>query len=251
MNPTSRFLVLAVISTCLMSASGCVCVTGGGGNPNTPGTALVTWRFPDNATCANAVPLAGEGIATVDIFVDNGSASRQSCSAGIASGSGLQISSLARGRHTIELRAYGTSGYQYFGVVNTIDITAGGTSAGEFSLQYVVGGFPVKWQFVAGNTAVTCADIGNPMVYINLKDGSGSFVYADAGQPVPCRDGQGVQGAYFPYLYGGTYQLYIQAVGSGNVLYRSNQNNPPSIAVTAGSFPALTANTFAFNVTNP
>ncbi len=221
-------------------------------NANAPGNALVTWAFPQNATCANAV--ASEAIETVDIIVDSSTPSRQACNAGIRGSQGLQISALAAGTHTIELRAYGHSGYQYFGVRNSIVINAGGTVAGEFQLQYVVGSLPVKWQFVGNNAALTCDQLSNPMVYVNLRDSAGNLLYTDnngAGTAVPCKNAAGLQGTLFGYLIADTYQIIIQAYGPGQTLYHSNQTSPPSAVVTAGSFPVLDANTFAINVTYP
>lgn len=219
-----------------------------------PGNALITWRLPQNTTCAAAVPEAGEGIATVDIIVDSATPSRQACNSGIVGSAGLQISGLTAGNHTIELRAYGTSGFQYFGVINSITINAGGTVAGEFQLQYVVGSLAINWQFAYNGAAFNCSQIGNPSVYVNLKDSSGAFVYSangGSGIEVPCTNAGGLQGTYFPYLYGDTYQVYVQAVGTGGVLYRSNQASPPTAIVTAGQFPQLDSNTFAINVTYP
>ena len=218
---------------------------------NAPGAAIVTWTLPNNANCANAV---GEAISTVDIVIDSTTTLHQSCNAGIVaaggSGPGVTVTGLLAGTHTMELRAFGASNFQYFAVINSITITAGGTVEGQFTLGYVVGSLPIKWQFLASGVAVTCEQIGSPMVFVNLKDSRGNFVYSGAGYSVPCKNGDGLQGTLFPYLYGDTYQVYVQA-NPNNVLYRSNQNTPPRATVTAGVFPLLDANTFAVNVTNP
>ncbi len=218
---------------------------------NAPGGALVTWVFPAGANCSTAIPGAGEVVRYVDIIVDSSAPSRQECTAGFNT-EGLQISNLQAGTHTIELRAYGQSNFQYLGVINSIAINAGGTVAGEFALQYVTGSLPLKWQFGSGAIGLTCEQIGSPQVFINFKDSNGTFVYGDtAGQAVPCKNENGIQGTYFPYLYGGAYQVFVQAVGTGNVLYRSNQSSPPVATVTAGTFAPLNDQSPIINVTSP
>jgi len=221
---------------------------------NAPGKALITWSFPQNATCAAAIPGSGEAIRWVDIVVDSSAPSRQECTAGIAGTIGLEISSLLAGNHTVELRAFGQSGFQYLGVINTIAVMAGGTVAGEFQLQYVTGSLPLKWQFASGSIGLTCEQIASPDVFINFKDSTGNFVYPDnggSGRAVPCRNADRIQGTYFPYLHGGTYEVYVQAVGPGNTLYRSNQSSPPIATVTAGVFAPLNEQSPTVNVTNP
>ncbi len=225
------------------------------GSPS--GAVLVHWNLPGNRACADAVPGVQGGIGFVDIVVDGATPSRQACNAGIVGSQGLTISSLTAGTHTVELRAFATgSQFQYLGTINSVAITAGGTIAAEFSLAYTVGSLPLKWQFLANGVAVSCEQLGNPAVYVNLKDSTGVFVYRNAdgsdspGYSVPCKDSQGIQGARFPYLYGGSYQLFIQTVAN-SVLYRSNQTNPPTVVVTSGVFPNLDNGTFVFNVTSP
>ncbi|MBL9038333.1 MAG: hypothetical protein JNG84_07465 [Archangium sp.] len=222
------------------------------------GSALVTWRFPAAGAsaspgCAGAIPGAGEttaGISFIDLVIDGAAPVRQACASGIAGTQGVQLSNLAAGAHTVELRSVGASGFQYHGVINTLTIMAGGTVAAEFQLQWVTGSLPIKWQFVNTTLAQTCAQAGVTTVFINLRDAQGSFLYADAGIDFPCSN-LGVQGATFPYLTGGTYQLYLQGIGAGNTLYRSNQLTPPTAAVTAGAFPQVDGSTFAVEMRYP
>jgi hypothetical protein len=109
---------------------------------------------------------------------------------------------------------------------------------------------------VSNGIAATCEQLGGPLVYVNLKDSTGKLLYPEnngAGHAVPCKNADGLQGTLFPYLYGGNYTVYVQAVGPGNALYSSNQTpgSAPVAAVIAGTFPVLDGNTFAINVTNP
>ena len=47
------------------------------------------------------------------------------------------------------------------------------------------------------------------------------------------------QGTQFPYLYGGTSTFFLQAYGTGGVLYHSNLVTPPTATVINGQFPQL------------
>ncbi len=217
----------------------CTCNSGYTGDGLTcdvaPGSALVSWVFPDGHGCADAV--TSEGINSVELLLDTVSHGISPCSSGLT---GVTLSGLMPGSHSLELRASGASAFQYFGAKTQLIVTAGATAKAAVPLSYVVGGFSVKWRFSAGANKFTCAQMTNPRVWVNFKDSSGAFVYPDAGASVPCLNGNSVQGTTFPYLPAGTYSLYIQTVGYAGFLFVSDQLTPPVVVVAAGDFPSLT-----------
>ena len=68
---------------------------------------------------------------------------------------------------------------------------------------------------------------------ITLRDANG-----DISLTSPCVNG-GVQGYQVPYVYYGTYQVFLAATGTGGVIYRSSSTVPPNLTVVAGQFPNI------------
>jgi hypothetical protein len=73
-------------------------------------------------------------------------------------------------------------------------------------------------------------------VFVNFRDSHGAFTYHDnndTGVSIPC--GTASTGQTFD-LRPDTYHVFVQALGTGNALYKSNLGNPPQITVQAGQF---------------
>lgn len=183
--------------------------------------------FPQNAS--NPCALA----PIVDITIDNAPISPVNCQQ-LASTNGIVLQNLGLGRHTIDLSARDQSGLYYFRAINSFDVTAG-ANAYDFSLAWIVGSLPIKWTFSNGVTQLTCAQAGVGQVQVTLRDSQNQ----DSTFTVPCERTIGVQGTQVPYLYYGNYQVFLQATGTGNVLYRSNLVAPPVASVAAGEFPDI------------
>lgn len=209
-----------------------------------PAYAYITWSFPTvgsnpNPTCAQA------GITNVVVSIDNGQGQAFTCGTGeAASGASGVLVTTVGGTHSIDVSASDDAGFYYFHAAGTLPpLVAGASVAQTVSLQWNAGSLPVRWTFSSGGVTRTCAYVGATQVRIDLKDSHGNWVYdANTGTMVDCST-NGLQGTTFLYLYPDTYTVYVQAVGSGAILYRSNQTTPPTAVVTAGQFPAVSTAT--------
>lgn len=219
-----------------------------------PGAAQFTWRFPPSSTAQQPTCGQAEGpIVSVLIRIDGDTQGQEfNCAAGDVranpQATGVVFPNLTVGTHTIDLAARDTNNFYYYRKVSSFVVVAGGTTSNEFTFDWGVGSLPIKWTFNNGVTQVDCAQAGINTVTVQLRDSGGQDLYPGSGADVPCAMG-GVQGTRFPFLYADTYQLFIQAVGTGGVLYRSNFTTPPTAAVTAGQFPLLDVTTQTFVMT--
>ncbi len=206
-----------------------------------PGNALLTWTFPANGSFP-APNCSQAGVTNVDIRVDNGTPQRFACTAGFGT-TGVQLTNLAAGSHSIDLAAADANDFFYYRKISTLTIVAGSTVSSAYAFDWGVGSLPMKWSFTNGSVAQTCAQAGVAQVNIVLEDAAtGTRPYGTAGQDVPCASA-GVQGTMFPYLYPAGYKVFLQALGTGATLYRSNFTSPPVLTVTAGQFPQVDAST--------
>lgn len=201
------------------------------GQPNS--YAYLTWRFPpipsvsQNPTCAQA------GMTQVQATIDGVPvSSAYNCEDGFTS-QGVATPYLAPGNHAIVLEALDQYGYRYFVYQGTLQTFAGDPVSAEYHLAWSVGGTSVSWSFTTdnGSTALDCAQAGVSTVYVNFRREDGSFVYPDAGDPVPCN----ARPATYNFLQAGKYWVYVQAAVSGGS-YASSGQTPPQITVTAGEF---------------
>jgi hypothetical protein len=205
------------------------------------GGAYLTWTFPATgasagqpATCAQ---LPGP-IEKIQVKIDDATPQEFTCAAGQTS-PGLRVDGLAAGSHTIDLSARDASGFFYFRKISSFTVAPGSWGAQHFSLDWLAGSLAVKWTFSNG-APQSCSQAGLTEVNVNLRlAGTTTWLYGDAGFIQPCFNG-GVQGTVFPYLYGGTYEVFFQAQGSAG-LYTSSKplQALPTVAVTAGVFPVL------------
>jgi hypothetical protein len=230
--------------------------------PNVSATSsvYVTWTFPPNgisgtqpASCAQTVGPIG----AVEVSIDGASPVAVTCAEGQTS-PGARFDNLLVGSHTIDLLARGpdygapvgqSRDLYYFRKTSTLQVVAGTSASQQYALDWTVGGVAVKWSFNNGATQLNCAQAGVTTVYVNLRDSEGKFFpdTTGTGIAVPCLN-QGVQGATLPsqflsYVYAGNYQVFLQARGTGDVLYRSAQTPPPTVTVTAGVFPLVDGTT--------
>ncbi len=208
-----------------------------------PAFAYVSWTFPANSL-SSTPNCTQAGVTKVVVTVDNGQGQLFTCSDGLAGGSspGVLVTSTA-GNHTIDVAASDDNGFYYYRKVSALPpLFVGGSVAAQYALEWNVGSLPLRWTFNSGGVNRDCAYVGATQVKIDLKDSSGNYVYGTAGSTVPCST-SGVMGTAFPYLYPDTYQVYIQAVGSGSILYKSNLTSPPTVTVTAGAFPQVSSST--------
>jgi hypothetical protein len=218
------------------------------------GGAYLTWSFPATgasggqpATCAQ---LPGP-VTAVQVSIDSGNPQEFSCAAGQTS-PGVRVDGLLGGSHTIDLSARDASGFFYFRKTVTFTVAPGAWGAQHFGLDWLAGSLAVKWGFSSGGTSQTCAQAGVTKVLVNLRvAGTATWLYGTAGFEQVCLNG-GVQGTLFPYLYGGTYEVFFQAQGASG-LYTSPQAPQalPTVTVTAGVFPVLDVNAHLIPLTLP
>lgn len=203
-------------------------------SPNAKGGAYLTWSLPGGSWCASS-----PAVTQVQVSIDQGTPFDIPCAEGQTS-TGAFVTGLTAGSHRIDLSAHEASGFVYYGATSSITVIPGTATSQHYALDWVVGGLPVRWSFTDGRgVELSCAQAGVTDVYVNLADPTGAFLYDGAGQKVSCFSG-GFQGTYFfAYLYPATYQIFFQARGAGDVLYRTSQNPYPAVAVTRGVFPPM------------
>lgn len=199
---------------------------------NAKGSIFVTWTFPTGTTvtCAN--------LQAVQISIDGAQPGQEvACTAGTTS-PGVEIQNLAPGQHSIDLAARDANGFFYYRKVSSFVVIAGGSTSQQYQLDWAVGSLALKWTMSNGVTQLNCAQAGISTIRINLRDSQGNEVYGVNGVDVPCL-ANALQGTRFPYLYAGNYTVFLQGVGTGSVLYKSNFTTPPQRAVVAGQFPDI------------
>lgn len=196
------------------------------------GQAYVKWVFPAGST------VDCQTITAVDVSINGALIQSAACATGF-SANGVFISGITPGNNTLTLAARDANGFFYYRSDRNLVVTAGNDVFETTTLDWAVGSLPVKWSFNNGVTIVSCAQAGVTMVNVNLRDSAGTLVYGNAGTDVPCTNASGQQGTVFPFLYGGNYELFLQAYGTGNVLYHTNLSVPPRVTVTPGTFPII------------
>jgi hypothetical protein len=214
-----------------------------------PGSALVSYSLPANGAFPNP-DCAQAGAVNVAIRIDNLEPQFFSCAQGFG-GQAIQMPLLAPGRHTIDIAAADATNYYLYRRISTLDISPGVTIAASYGLEWSVGTTAIRWAISDGTLARTCAEAGVNKVVINfrnLTDAVNVYRYEGAGVEVDCSTNN-VQGHAFatnrfvnPYLYPGTYQVFVQGAGPG-VLFSSNKVTPPTITVAANVFAQLDPNT--------
>jgi hypothetical protein len=209
--------------------------------------AYISWRFPNNpatTTCAQAQPPNTDpaigGIAYVDVEIDGTLSKRFHCAEGspLAPGfvAGIQTPALAPGSHTLKVTALLSSLYPVYTYSGTFVTTAGTPISNEVPLAWAVGGVNVKWTFTQGSTVRSCADVGNPNVYVQFVDvATGYGVYANPGDLQAC-DATVLGPKHYFFLRPGTYDVVLTGV-AGNTNYVM-VSSPPRITIPAGAFPA-------------
>ncbi|MFO0594156.1 MAG: hypothetical protein U0228_02595 [Myxococcaceae bacterium] len=207
---------------------------------NATGTAYVAWTLPQGTT------VTCQYLAAVDITIDNATQPTSSqCTTGLYSGgSTLQgvAFNLAPGTHTIQLDARDSAGIYYYRKISSFTVEAAQTSQQIFSLDWLVGTVPIRFNFSNGITQLTCAQAGVSMVHLTFRDAQNT----DYTQDVPCQLGN-IDG-YTPYMYAGSYTVFASAVGTAGAQYSNFQTNSPAqpvVSVQAGVFPPLTQSSTA------
>jgi len=201
------------------------------------GQAYVKWAFPAGTT------VDCQTITAVDVSINGALIRSANCAEGF-SANGVFISGITAGNNTLTLSARDVNGFFYYRSDRTLVVTAGNDVFETTTLDWAVGSLPVKWTFNNGATIVNCAQANVTSMNVNLRDSAGNYVYGPNGTDVPCLNASNQQGTVFPFLYAGTYQLYLQAYGTGGVLYHTNLTNPPQVTVTPGTFPIIDNPTF-------
>ncbi len=197
------------------------------------GQAYVKWTFPVGTT------VDCQTIAAVDVSINGALIRSATCAEGF-SGNGVYITGLTPApNNVLTLAARDANGFFYYRSDRTLVVTAGNDVFETTTLDWAVGSLPVKWTFNNGTTIVNCAQAGVSTMNVNLRDSAGNLVYGTNGVDVPCTNASAQQGTVFPFLYAGTYELFLQAYGTGSVLYHTNLNIPPQVSVTPGAFPII------------
>ncbi|MBE2248428.1 MAG: hypothetical protein IAE78_02690 [Myxococcus sp.] len=215
------------------------------------GTALVSWVFPGNLACAQLGDVAGNRpVSRVLVSVDNATPTSVDCARGNATAANpsaaITIDNLTGGvAHTIDLIAQDASGFSYLRATNSVTVNPGGSVAGQFQMQWIVGSLPIRWSFLNQGVTITCQQAAVTSVFLNFKntqtqryvfvDGSGN---PTAGQQVPCVSANNLQGTFFPYFEIGNYEVYLQAPVTGNAYtYQTGRGGTvPVLQVQAGVF---------------
>jgi hypothetical protein len=201
-----------------------------------PSYAFLSWTFPAPSggsapTCAQA------GISFVDMVLD-GQNGHFNCTDGTAS-PGVRTPFLSEGHHTLQLTATDSTGLALYGTQSTLDTTAGAPVSASFSLQWVVGGAVVQFQPYNGSTAQTCAEAGDPKVWVNFV-GSNGPLFNGNGDGGPSNLGYNCGDVVtFSELPPDQYQVQVYATGPGGT-YTSQAPYEPHVTVNAGVFPTNT-----------
>ncbi len=202
-------------------------------------SAYLSWTFPPNSA-SNSPNCTQAGMSTVVAVIDSGAPLTLNCTQGL--GASVRIDNLSPGAHTLVLEARDSNAFPFYRKTTSLFAQTGTPAQNLYLFDWAVGSLPLRWTFSNGTTTVTCASAGVVSMNIGLRDSQGNDVYGANGVDVNCVD-SGLQGTLFTYLTGGTYTYYLQAYGTGGVLYHSNLNSPPSATVINGQFPVLDTST--------
>lgn len=206
------------------------------------GTAYVAWTLPQgtNVTC--------QYLASIDITIDDAPTPTTTavCTAGLFNpGNTTSVQgvgyTLTPGVHKIQIDARDQANIYYYRKVSNFTVNAGETTQQVFSLDWLVGTVAIRFGFSNTITQLNCAQAGVTEVQITFRDTTNPQL--EYVQNVPCSF-QGIDG-YTPYIYAGTYQVFVAAVGTGGAQYnnfRATSPAQPIVTAQAGVFPALQAN---------
>jgi hypothetical protein len=214
------------------------------------GSVLVSWVFPGNLACSQLGDVqGGRSVSQMLISIDNATATPVDCARGNATAAtpsaAVIIDNLTGGvAHTIDLIAQDNTGFSYLRATNTVTVNPGGSVAGQFQMQWIVGSLPLRWTFLNGGVTIACAQAQVTNVFVNARNTQTQrFVFVDssgnpsAGQMVPCVSANNVQGTFFSYFEAGSYEIFVQAVTVGGYTYRSDRSGTaPVLQVQAGVF---------------
>jgi hypothetical protein len=205
---------------------------------NAAGTAYVAWTLPPgtNVTC--------QYLSAIDITIDGAAQPTSTqCSVGLYNPGATQLQGVAfqltPGNHTIQIDARDQVGIYYYRKVSTMTVNAAETTQQVFSLDWLVGTVAMRFAFSNGLTSLNCVQAGVTQVDVTFRDAQA----VDRTQTVPCSL-NGIDG-YTPYIYAGTYTVFVSASGTGGALYNNFMaGSPPAPQVTAqaGVFPPLMPN---------
>jgi hypothetical protein len=187
--------------------------------------AFLQWTFPANGSVSNPT-CSQAGIVNVMVSIDGTAAVSVPCEQG-QSTAGYETGLLTPGGHTVTFSAVDANGFEYYGGNSTVTASS---MPQVFDLAWTVGTTALRWTLADTGATVTCGQAGVTQVYVNFKDGNGTFVYPGSGTAVDCT--QGPVGTSF-YLRPGSYTAYVQGTGTGGDLYTSQ---PFPVTVSAGVF---------------
>ncbi|AKJ06616.1 hypothetical protein ATI61_105402 [Archangium gephyra] len=208
--------------------------------PNGMSYALVSWYFPNNASCYQA------GVSYIRAQIDGGEWVTLNCADGMANG-GVETPWLADGTHTIQMVAYGRdrAGRDDLPLYNTSGrfSTSAGSPRSESFQFFAVGGMSLRWElWDSSTTRRTCAEAGLTGMVINLRHReTDTLVYGSAGDPQSCTGAP----ILYQFLKPGTYEVYIRGM-KGSVVAYSNEDLPDVLTVTA--FEQKTVSDVAYTV---
>ncbi|MFT3706810.1 MAG: hypothetical protein QM817_04005 [Archangium sp.] len=214
---------------------------------NAAGTPYIAWTLPagTNVTC--------QYLTAIDIFIDNETTTPTTtaqCSVGLYNGNTTTLQGvatpLAPGNHTVRLEGRDQAGIVYYRKSSTMTVNAAETTQQVFTLDWLVGTVALRFAFSNGVTTLNCAQaLGtNQNVTVTFRDAQGF----DREQTVPCtltQPGQPPIDGYTPYIYAGTYQVFVAAQSSAGTVYNNfmpGSPAAPSVTAQAGVFPMLQPN---------
>ncbi|MDP3234570.1 MAG: hypothetical protein Q8N26_17455 [Myxococcales bacterium] len=215
------------------------------------GSALISWVFPNNLACAQIGDVGGgRPVSRMLISIDNATPTAIDCARGNATAANpsaaVVIDNLTGGiAHTVDLLAQDSSGFTYLRATNSVTVNPGGSIAGQFQMQWIVGSLPMRWSFLNNGVTITCGQAQVASVFVNARNTQTQrYVFVDgagnptAGQQVPCVSANSLQGTFFPYFEAGNYEIYVQAPVAGNAYtYQSGRTGViPVLQVQAGVF---------------
>lgn len=214
------------------------------------GSALISWTFPNNLACAQVGDVAsGRAVSRIQVSVDGSAATPVDCARGNATAANpaaaITIDNLTGGAHTVDLIAQDNQGFSYLRATHTVTVNPGGSVAGTFQMQWIVGSLPLRWSFLNAGIAITCQQANVQSVFVNFRNQTTQrYVFIDAagnptaGQQVNCVSANQLQGTFFPFFEVGNFEVYLQApVGGSTYVYQSGRSGTvPVLQVQAGVF---------------
>lgn len=214
--------------------------------PGTSGSLRLSWAFPQAARCAQTGDVgSARPVSRVRVTLDSQTPQEFPCLDGSTADnpSAAAVLPLMPGAHTIQLRAFDATGFEFYAASTNFTARTTTTTL-PVALQWTVGSLPLRWAFVNQGTTITCAQAQVTNVFMNFRDlQTQRFVYVDAngtptaGVSVPCTSANAIQGTWFPFFSAATYEVFLQApIADNSYTYRTSQTTPPALQVSAGVF---------------